>query len=183
MFKVVDDNELEKIDTTKDFNEQINKEEVIYSVFVSKKGILTMDIHYKEIDRAIEREEKKIIKFNKDAKKAKTDNAIKICDTQVKVSNTYITLYKLDKMIFSYYIEKKDISKMAELFKSKYTQLISNLFEYSSDLVDLDEITEGDHLENAKRTKKDFDRNMRHIEIYTSATFVVITNHPIKIIR
>ena len=183
MYKVANDNELEKIDTTKDFNEQINKEEVIYSVFVSKKGILTMDIHLKQLDMAIEREEKKFIKFNKDAKKAKTDNAIKICDIQVKVCNTYITIFKLDKMIFSYYIEKKDISKMAELFKSKYTQLISNLFEYSSDLVELDAISEGDHLENAKKTKKVFERNMRHIEIYTSATFVVISNHPIKIIR
>jgi succinate dehydrogenase flavin-adding protein (antitoxin of CptAB toxin-antitoxin module) len=179
----VDTSAMEQIDMTKEYNEPVNKEERIYFLFVSNKGILEMEKDFQEFNDAIEIEERNIIEYIKDAKKAKKAKKAKMLETLVKVSKAYINLFKLDKMIYTYYIEKKDISKMAELFKSKYTQLYSEILELSDELVELEQISEGDHLDNAKITKNNFDKSIRHIDFYTSATFVMITNNPIKFIR
>ena len=180
------DDGIKQMDITKEINDVINTEDDINILIVSDKGTLLTTKNIKEMEDKIKEIEKKIIKYTKIlqmANKNPNKNAydIKNITIQLKVSNTLLDIYKLDKMIYMFYIEKKNITKMVELLKSKYNKLFSELFEYSEELVEIGAIKESDHLDNAKNTKNHYERNIKHLDLYTTATFVLITNNPIQI--
>ena len=170
---------MEKLDMTKDIKEEINMEEDINFLIVSPKGTLLMTKNIKELEEIIkemEEEAKYICSIQPKGAKLNKKSAV-----QFKAGQIMLEITKLDKMIFMFYIEKKSITKMAELLKSKYNKLFSDLFENSEDLVEVGAINEGDHLSNANATKKHYERSIKHIDFYTSATFVLVSNNPINV--
>ena len=180
-----DNDKMEQLDMTMEHKEEINMKEDINILIVSDKGTLLLKKNIKEMEEQINQKEKENIKLSNKILSTKNHikcaNDIKKVTAQLKANKLMIDINKLDKMVYMFYIEKKNITKMAELLKSKYNKLFSELFENSEELVEIGAIDEGDHLLNANTTKRYYERSMKHLDLYTTATFILITNKPIEV--
>ena len=169
----------ERVDTAKDYKEEIDIKEDINILIVSPKGTLLMTKNIKEMEKEIKKSEEEAKYIY--SRQLKGEKISKKSAVQIKSEKIMTDIFKLEKMVFMFYIEKKSITAMEELLKSKYNKLYSELFETSEELVEVGAIDEGDHLKNASSTKKFYERSMKHIDLYTSATFVLITNKTIDV--
>ena len=186
MFIEKNDNTMEKVDMTKEHKETLNIKKDITFIFDNPRGVLIMTKNITELNQQIKKQERIIANYDKHIEllsKNPTKNAIEIkkSETQKNGCKYFIKIIKLDIMLYTYYIERKDITKMVELFKIKYQKLYSELFEHSEELVEVGSINEGEHLQNAKYTKEDYERSIKHIDYYIDATFIMITNKRVKV--
>ena len=102
------DDGIKQMDMTKEINDVINTEDDINILIVSDKGTLLITKNIKEMEDKIKEIEKDIIKYTKTLQMAnknpnKNAYAIKNITIQLKVSNTLLDIYKLDKMIYMFY--------------------------------------------------------------------------------